>query len=214
MMLSLINYHIAILGFALDPTAAMEAAYAFGRRAVQLDGRNNMRIGRLASVAVDCTDWMKGSRHWNAQSNLIPTARSRMAASVQRRRVPGWSRTPSRTRKSRSGLNPRDPSIFFASRPCRRRITWLAISLRGDPWAERSIQRMPRWSWDISAAGGQPFRSRAIREGACRCRGLPCRVAGLHCFGCRALAARGPGEDAGIPSSTLRSAGFAAEPQT
>jgi TolB-like protein len=40
MVLSLINHHIAILGFSSDPAPAMEAAYALGRRAVQLDERN------------------------------------------------------------------------------------------------------------------------------------------------------------------------------
>ena len=40
MVLSLINHHIAILGFAPDPRPAMEAAYALGRRATQLDDRN------------------------------------------------------------------------------------------------------------------------------------------------------------------------------
>lgn len=40
MVLSLINHHIAIPGFAPDPGPAMDAAYSLGRRATRLDDRN------------------------------------------------------------------------------------------------------------------------------------------------------------------------------
>lgn len=39
-VLWLINHQVAIMGFAKDKTPAMETAYALGRRATQLDDRN------------------------------------------------------------------------------------------------------------------------------------------------------------------------------
>jgi tetratricopeptide (TPR) repeat protein len=52
MLLSLINHHIAILSVASDPMPAMEAAYELGRRATQLDGRNE-----YAHWALGITCW-------------------------------------------------------------------------------------------------------------------------------------------------------------
>lgn len=40
MVLSLINHHMALLGFARDPRPSMQAAYALARCAVALDARN------------------------------------------------------------------------------------------------------------------------------------------------------------------------------
>jgi len=39
-ILSLIKHHVALMGFASNTRAAMEAAYALAQRAVRLDDRN------------------------------------------------------------------------------------------------------------------------------------------------------------------------------
>lgn len=40
MVLPLINHHVALMGYGADATLAMEAAYALGRRVIQLDDRD------------------------------------------------------------------------------------------------------------------------------------------------------------------------------
>jgi len=69
MVLSLINHHLAILGFAPDTQAAMQAAYALGRRATELDDQTNTRIGRWGSVVGGCSSMTNPWLHSNALSS-------------------------------------------------------------------------------------------------------------------------------------------------
>ncbi|MDF0602062.1 LuxR C-terminal-related transcriptional regulator [Psychromarinibacter sp. C21-152] len=55
MILSLINHHVALLGFTSDTRAAIEAAYALAQRAVRLDDRN------------EYTHWALGISCWGLE---------------------------------------------------------------------------------------------------------------------------------------------------
>jgi tetratricopeptide (TPR) repeat protein len=213
MMLSLINYHIAILGFAPDPTAAMEAAYAFGHRAVQLDGRNEYAhwalgisccglhrldegiaaLERAVELNSNCSVAYGSLGSAQARAGLVKDAISNQEIAIR--------------------MNPRDPSIFF-----RFSALSQAHYMAGDfdaaiDWAERSIQRMPRWYLGhfllaaSHSALGRSEKARAAVEGCLAV--LPASIV--------SDAERLPlGDPAKMQEfrDRLSAAGFAAEPQT
>ena len=163
-ILSLINHHVAILGFAPDSRHPDEAANALGRRATQLDDRNEYA-------------------HWGARQQLLAPLPARRGRCGARRAVElnpncsvaygclgtalalvGRTGESIANQETANRINPRDPSIFF-------RFSGLALAhymARRETlailWAERAVHRMPRWHFGLAAsqmALGQAEAARA-----------------------------------------------------
>ena len=145
MMLSLINYHVAILGFASDPTPAMKAAYALGHRAVQLDGRNEYAHWALGISCCGLHRLDEGIAALERAVELNPNCSLAYGSLGSAQARAGLVKDAIANQEIAIRMNPRDPSIFF-------RFSALAQAhyMAGDfdaaiHWAERAIQRMPRW---------------------------------------------------------------------
>lgn len=145
MMLSLINYHVAILGFASDPTPAMEAAYALGHRAVQLDGRNEYAHWALGISCCGLHRLDEGIAALERAVELNPNCALAYGSLGSAQARAGLVKDAIANQLTAIRMNPRDPSIFF-------RFSALAQAhyMAGDldaaiHWSERAIQRMPRW---------------------------------------------------------------------
>ncbi|WP_241559977.1 LuxR C-terminal-related transcriptional regulator [Solirhodobacter olei] len=173
MVLSLINHHVALLGFAQDTLHAAEAAHALGRRATQLDPKNE-----YAQWALGISCWGL-HRHEEGLAALERAVELNPNCSVARGSLGTALALVGRTGESIENqtiairMNPRDPSIFF-------RFSGLAIAnyVAGDhpsaiEWAERAIHHNPRWqhAYFILAAShialGQAEDARAAVE-TCR----------------------------------------------
>jgi TolB-like protein len=145
MMLSLINHHIAILGFAPDPTPAMEAAYALGRRATQLDGRNEYAHWALGISCWGLHRLDEGIAALERAVELNPNCSLAYGSLGTALAIAGRTEEAIANQEIAIRTNPRDPSIFF-------RFSGLALAhyMADDfdaaiHWAERAIHRMPRW---------------------------------------------------------------------
>lgn len=145
MVLSLINHHVALMGFASDIQLSMDAAYALGRRAVQLDDRN------------EYAHWALGISCWGLSrldESLVALERAvelNPNCSLAHGSLGTLYGLLGRTNKAIAHQqiairsNPRDPSIFF-------RFSGMALAhyLDGQyalaiEFADRAINRMPRW---------------------------------------------------------------------
>jgi TolB-like protein/Flp pilus assembly protein TadD len=145
MVLSLVNHHVAILGFASDPTPAMEAAYALGRRATQLDDRNEYAHWALGISCWGLHRLDEGIAALERAAELNPNCSVAYGSLGTALAISGRVEEAIANQDIAIRMNPRDPSIFF-------RFSGLALAhYMADDfgsailWAERAIHRMPRW---------------------------------------------------------------------
>lgn len=173
MVLSLVHHHIAILGFSPDTEAAMDAAYALGRRAVQLDARNEYAHWALGISCWGLHRLDEGIAALERAVELNPNCSLAYGSLGTALAIAGRTDESITNQQTAIRMNPRDPSIFF-------RFSGLALAHytadRFDTailWAERAIHRMPRWylAHFLLAAShmalGRTDRARAAVE-ACR----------------------------------------------
>ena len=145
MMLSLINHHIALMGFAKDTRPAMETAYALGRRATQLDDRNEYAHWALG---ISCWGLLKYDESLAALERAValnPNCSLAYGSLGTLLGIIGRSDEAIVNQEIAIRSNPLDPSIFF-------RFSGLALAhyMAGRyelaiEWAERAIHRMPGW---------------------------------------------------------------------
>ncbi|SDK32327.1 LuxR C-terminal-related transcriptional regulator [Aliiruegeria lutimaris] len=145
LLLSLVNHHQAIIGFAPDRMQAMEAAYALSRRATRLGDRNeyaHWAFG-LSCLGVDRLD--EGIAALERAVDLNPNCSVAHGSLGTALALAGRTDRAIRNQEIAIRMNPRDPSIFF-------RFSGLALAhyIAGRyevaiEWAERSIHRMPGW---------------------------------------------------------------------
>lgn len=145
MVLSLINHHIAILGFVEDSGPAMEAAYALGRRATRLDDRNEYAHWALGISCWGLHRLDEGIAALERAVELNPNCSLAYGSLGTALAIAGRAKDAIANQEIAIRMNPRDPSIFF-------RFSGLALAhyTAGDfdtaiIWAERAIHRMPRW---------------------------------------------------------------------
>jgi TolB-like protein/Flp pilus assembly protein TadD len=145
MVLSLVNHHIAILGFAPDPNPAMEAAYALGRRATQLDGRNEYAHWALGISCWGLHRLDEGIAALERAVELNPNCSLAYGSLGTALAIAGRVEDAIANQEIAIRMNPRDPSIFF-------RFSGLSLAhyMANDfgnaiLWAERAIHHMPRW---------------------------------------------------------------------
>jgi tetratricopeptide (TPR) repeat protein len=145
MVLSTINHHSAILGFAADPVPAMEAAYALGRRATQLDNRNEYAHWALGISCWGLHRLEEGIAALERAVELNPNCSVAYGSLGTALAIAGRVDEGIRNQEIAIRMNPRDPSIFF-------RFSGLALAyyMAGNfetavLWAERAIHRAPQW---------------------------------------------------------------------
>jgi len=145
LVLSVIHYHSALLGFADDTLKTMTTAYELGRRAIQLGGRNEYAQWALG---LSCFGL---SRHEESIAALERAVELNPNCSVARGSLGTALGLVGRVDESIANQeivirsNPRDPSIFF-------RFSGMALAhyLAGrydmaDEWASKAVHRMPQW---------------------------------------------------------------------
>jgi TolB-like protein/DNA-binding CsgD family transcriptional regulator len=145
MILSLINHHIAIMGFVPDVQPAMETAYALARRATQLDDRNEYAHWALG---ICCWGLLKYDESLAALERAValnPNCSLAYGSLGTLLGILGRSEEAIVNQEIAIRSNPLDPSIFF-------RFSGLALAHymagrfeKAIEWAERAIHRMPRW---------------------------------------------------------------------
>lgn len=145
MLLSLINHHIALLGFAKDTRPAMETAYVLGRRATQLDDRNEYAHWALG---ISCWGLLKYDESLAALERAVslnPNCSLAYGSLGTLLGIMGRSEEAIVNQEIAIRSNPLDPSIFF-------RFSGLALAhyMAGRyglaiEWAERATHRMPNW---------------------------------------------------------------------
>ncbi len=170
MVLSLINHHVAILGFASDPGPAMEAAYALGRRATQLDDRNEYAHWALGISCWGLHRLDEGIAALERAVELNPNCSLAYGSLGTALAIAGRVDEAIANQEIAIRMNPRDPSIFF-------RFSGLALAHyaadnfeEAISWAERAIHRMPSWYLahfllaTSHVALGQTEQARAVAE--------------------------------------------------
>lgn len=145
MILSLINHHIAIMGFVPDVQPAMETAYALARRATQLDDRNEYAHWALG---ISCWGLLKYDESLAALGRAValnPNCSLAYGSLGTLLGILGRSDEAIANQEIAIRSNPLDPSIFF-------RFSGLALAhymagryATAIEWAEHAIHRMPRW---------------------------------------------------------------------
>ncbi len=145
LVLSLINHHVALLGFAPDPRPAMVAAYALGRRATQLDGRNEYAHWALGISCFGLHRLDEGIAALERAVELNPNCSLAYGSLGTALAIAGRTDEAIVNQQIAIRMNPRDPSIFF-------RFSGLALANyaadnfeMATHWAERAIHSMPRW---------------------------------------------------------------------
>jgi len=145
MMLSLINHHTALMGFLPDPRPAMEAAYALGRRAVQLGPRNEYAHWALG---ISCWGLLKYEESMAALDRAValnPNCSLAYGSRGTLLGIIGRSDEAIKNQEIAIRSNPLDPSIFF-------RFSGLSLAnymaSRFDTaieWADKAIHLKPGW---------------------------------------------------------------------
>lgn len=145
MVLSLIHHHTALMGYATDYQSTIAQAYKLGRRATQLDDRNE-----YAHWAFGISGW---GHHKHDESivaleravELNPNCSLAYGSLGTVLGLVGRVDEAIANQEIAIRSNPRDPSIFF-------RFSGIALAhyLAGRfdlavDWASRAIHRMPRW---------------------------------------------------------------------
>jgi len=145
MVLSLIEHHTALMGYADEARATITEAYELGRRATELDPRN------------EYAHWAFGISGWGLHKHdesivalqraveLNPNCSLAYGSLGTALGLVGRSDEAIANQQIAIRANPRDPSIFF-------RFSGIALAHymagRFDTaaeWAARAIHRMPRW---------------------------------------------------------------------
>lgn len=145
MVLSLINHHIASMGFAKDYEATAEAAYALGRRAIHLDDRNEYAHW---AFGISCWGLKRYDESLTALERALeinPNCSVAMGSLGTCLALMGRPEEAIVRQELAIRSNPRDPSIFF-------RFSGLALANylmdrheAAADWAERAVGRMPSW---------------------------------------------------------------------
>jgi TolB-like protein/Tfp pilus assembly protein PilF len=145
MVLSLINHHIALMGFAKDYQATAETAYALGRRAIQLDSRNEYAHW---AFGISCWGLKRYDESQTALERALEINRNCSVAMGSLGTCLALVGRPEETilrQEMAIRSNPHDPSIFF-------RFSGLALAnylmerhVAASEWAGRVICRMPSW---------------------------------------------------------------------
>ena len=145
MVLSLVNHHTAIMGFAGDTLQAMEAAYALAHRAVRLADRNEYAHWALG---ISCCGLRRHDESIIALQRAVelnPNCSVAYGSLGTTLGLVGRTEEAIANQDIAIRMNPRDPSIFF-------RFCHLGLShyLAGRyptaiEWSERAVHRMPRW---------------------------------------------------------------------
>lgn len=145
MVLSLINHHIALMGFTDKTLPAMETAYALGKRATQLDDRNEYAHWALG---ISCWGLRKYDESLAALERAValnPNCSLAYGSLGTLLGIMGRSGDAIVNQEIAIRSNPLDPSIFF-------RFSGLALAhymagryVVAIEWAERAIHRMPGW---------------------------------------------------------------------
>jgi len=213
MVLSLVNHHTAILGFASDPGPAMEAAYALGRRAVQLDERNEYAHWALGISCWGLHRLDEGIAALERAVELNPNCSLAYGSLGTALAIAGRVEEAIANQEIAIRMNPRDPSIFF-------RFSGLALAHYAAEdfdtailWAERAIHRMPRWYFAhflVVASHVALGRSEEARAAVAACQAV---LPGISIED----ADRTPLRDTAKMEEfhdRLRAAGFAAKPLT
>ncbi|MDU9005317.1 tetratricopeptide repeat protein [Sedimentitalea todarodis] len=113
LVLSLINHPIAILGFASDSGPAMEAAYALGRRAIQLDDRNEYAHWALGIGCWGLHRLDEGIAALERAVELNPNCSLAYGSLGTAREIAGRPEESIANQEIAIRMNPRNPSIFF-----------------------------------------------------------------------------------------------------
>lgn len=145
MVLSLINHHIAMMGFAPDPMPAMEAAYALAHRATRLDDRNEYAHWALGISCWGLIRYDESIAALERAVELNPNCSLAYGSLGTVLGLVGRTDEAIANQKIAIRMDPRDPSIFF-------RFSGLALAnYMSDRFeaaigcAERAIHRMARW---------------------------------------------------------------------
>ena len=145
LVLSLINHHTALMGYASDCRATQEAAYALGRRATQLDDRNEYAHWAFGISCWGLHKHDEGVAALERAVELNPNCSLAYGSLGTALALVGRTEEAIANQQIAIRSNPRDPSIFF-------RFSGLGLAnyLAGRydtaiEWAERAIHRMPRW---------------------------------------------------------------------
>jgi tetratricopeptide (TPR) repeat protein len=145
MVLSLINHHIAMMGFAPDPMPAMEAAYALAHRATRLDDRNEYAHWALGISCWGLIRYDESIAALERAVELNPNCSLAYGSLGTVLGLVGRTDEAIANQDIAIRMDPRDPSIFF-------RFSGLALAnYMSDRFeaaigcAERAIHRMPRW---------------------------------------------------------------------
>jgi TolB-like protein len=212
MVLSLINHHIAILGFAPDPGPAMEAAYALGRRATRLDDRNEYAHWALGISCWGLHRLDEGIAALERAVELNPNCSLAYGSLGTALAIAGRVEEAIANQEIAIRMNPRDPSIFF-------RFSGLSLAhyTAGDfdtaiLWAERAIHRMPRWylaHFLLAASHVALGRSEMARTAVEACRAV---LPGISVVDAERMPLRDPAKMQEF-RNRLGAAGFAAKPQ-
>ncbi len=173
LVLSLIQHHTSLMGFARDFVPVMTRAHALARRATQLDTRNE-----YAHWALGISAWGL-HRHDEAIAALERAVEINPNCSVAygslgtALALVGRSEEAIAMQDIAIRSNPRDPSIFF-------RFTGIALAhhLAGRfdqaiDWAERAVHRMPSWFYGhflLAASQFEAGREAEAEAAIARCR--------------------------------------------
>ncbi|MEM9582156.1 MAG: LuxR C-terminal-related transcriptional regulator [Pseudomonadota bacterium] len=138
MVLSLINHHIALLGFASDPRPPSQAAYALARRAVALDARNEYAHWALEQFEESLAAPDRAVA-LNPNCSLAYGSRGTLLA------ILGQSDAAIEDQEIAIRSNPLDPSIFF--RFSGVSLAHYAAHRFGDAieWADMALHRNDKW---------------------------------------------------------------------
>lgn len=175
MVLSLINHHIASMGFATDYRATAEAAYALGRRATQLDDRNEYAHWALGISCWGLEKFEQSVIALERAVELNPNCSVAVGSLGTCLALIGRPEEAIAKQETAIRSNPRDPSIFF-------RFSGLALAsyLLGSygtaiEWAERAIARRPTWHFGhfvLAASLVALDEHDRAREAATRCKSV------------------------------------------
>ncbi len=172
LVLSLIHYHCAIMGYVDDHVAAMETARSLAQRATKLDDRNE-----YAHWALGCSCWGLYRHHEAVAAleravELNPNCSLAYGSLGTALSLVGRVDEAIANQEISIRSNPRDPSIFF-------RFTGIALGhyLAGRydnavEWASKSVHRMPQWYFGhylLIAGHVQADRPEAARAAVATC---------------------------------------------
>ena len=145
MVLSLINHHITLLGYAPDPRPSMQAAYALARRAVALDARNEYAHWALGISCWALEQFDESLAALDRAVALNPNCSLAYGSRGTLLAILGQSDAGIEDQEIAINSNPLDPSIFF-------RFSGVALAHyaadRFDltiEWANRALHHNDEW---------------------------------------------------------------------